>query len=234
MSKEIIKKTKDYDKFQIFTYNRPVNAKLVKSIMDSIQKIGYMEAKPVLVDKDFNIIDGQHRFTACKNLDIPVPYVITDVDPKEAMVQLNARQAQWNSGNYIHMWADSGIKCYQHLINYDKNHGFGLPLSMVIVFKSDPALALIKKGHRFSINENAEKIGAFIKSCDMVPYHRTTHFVRAIVKLFTMTNEEQREKIKASLISLPQQAKMADYMVAFENIVNKGVHNKNRVSFSSK
>lgn len=234
--KEIIKKTKDYDKFQVFTFNRPINEGLVKSIMKSITKIGYIEAKPILVDKTFAIIDGQHRFNACKNLGIDVYYSVTSADPKEAIIELNAQQSRWALSNYIHMYAESGVKCYQHLIDFENRRRLGISNSIYVLFSGGGDLSeskKIKEGYKFSINTNAEKIAHFILSCE-VPYNKSSHFVKAIVKLFKVGTEEHRAKVLAHIVSVSQQANMAGYLAAFENIVNRKVRNQNRVSFQSK
>lgn len=85
-----VQRTKNYDQFKVFDFNRAINKGLVNKLMESINEIGYMPGKPVIVDKDMAIIDGQHRFTACVNLGIEVEYVITDVDAHTAVIQLNA------------------------------------------------------------------------------------------------------------------------------------------------
>jgi hypothetical protein len=230
----LIKKTKDYGKFKVFTINRPINEGLVKKIMSSIEQIGYIEGKPILVDKTFTIIDGQHRFTACERLGIEIVYSMVNekLDPKEVIVQLNAQQRSWNAGNYIHMWAESGIKCYKELLDFEERRQFGINNSMTICFKGDLSMKKIKEGHRFPINEHKEKTAAFIIQCaDIVPYWKTSKFVQAATALFKVATTDQIKKVISGLISVPQMAKYSDYLTAFENIINKGLRDKNRVSF---
>lgn len=234
MAKETIKTTKDYKLFKVYTSNRPINEGLVKRLMESIKEIGYIEGKPVLVDPEHTIIDGQHRYTACVRLEIPVPYVVTQADPQKAIIQLNAQQVNWKVGDYIYNWAQQGVKCYMHLLDFEKRRGLGVSNAIYILFNQQADTnKKIKAGFKFTINGNAEKIGAFIKDCDQLPYYKSAMFVRALVAVWDSCDEDQIEKLKLGMISLKQQPNSAAYIQAFENIVNKGLAVKNRVSFKA-
>lgn len=229
-----ILKTKDYDKFHKFDFNRGINNGLVNRLMESIKEIGYMPGKPIIVDKKMNIIDGQHRFTACVNLGIEVEYVITDVDPHTAIIKLNADQVNWKMIDYVNSWAQQGVKCYEHLLDFEERRGLGITNSVTILFSTNhdsSEMQRIKAGYKFQINPKAETIAAFIAHCKDVPYYKSSYFIRAVVRLFRLANEEQIEKVKNGIISLPQQPTAAAYLAAFENLANRGVHSKNRVSF---
>ena len=58
-----IYKTTNYSIFSFLQGNRSVSKK--NSLVKSIQKIDLTMYKPILVDSEFRIIDGQHRFFAC-------------------------------------------------------------------------------------------------------------------------------------------------------------------------
>lgn len=55
---------------------RPLDPKSVKVIAESIQKNGQLQ--PILVDKNGNLIDGNHRYHACKQLGISVIAKVID------------------------------------------------------------------------------------------------------------------------------------------------------------
>lgn len=55
---------------------RPLDPKSVKVIAESIQKNGQLQ--PILVDKNGNLIDGNHRYHACKQLGISVIVKVID------------------------------------------------------------------------------------------------------------------------------------------------------------
>ena len=236
MSQSTIYKTKDYSKFGVYKFNRTINESLVKKIMESIQDIGYIHGKSLIVDKEMNVIDGQHRLEACKRLKLPIYYMITSSDPQKTIIQLNAKQVGWKMNDYIHSWAGSGIKCYQDLQEFEKKHHLGITNSLLILFDSTTDLADIKNikaGKKFKINPKSEDIVTFIESCNMVPYYKSSYFIKAVVRVYKIASDKHLEKLQHHIISLPQQATAAAYVAAFENLVNKGVMTKNRVSFKA-
>lgn len=230
----IYKKTKDYDKFKFFGFNRPLNEGLVKRLMDSISQIGYMDGSVITVDKDYAILDGQHRFTACMRLGLDINYVISNVNAYDAIIKLNANQVHWTTKDYVHAWAEKGIKCYKYIENFDREHKLGISNSLLIC-STDIAggtdLRAIKKGTPFPINPNSQGILDFMKACEAVPYWKSSTFVKALVRLFKVSNDKQRAKIIVNIISIPQQATPNDYLSVFENIANRKMKKSNHVSF---
>ncbi len=231
--------TKEYDKFQLFTFNRPIIDGLVKELMESIKENGYFPGKDVLVTQDFTIVDGQNRFEACRRLGVEVPYefLAEGVDPHKAVIALNANQRRWSLENYIHAWAESGVKCYQDLLVFEAQHKLGVSNSILILFGGNKCdgtdTKRIKAGYNFKLNPKATEIAWYISGCSMVPYHRTSKFVQAVIKLHKVADEKAIKKVKSHIISIPQLATLADYLAAFENIVNRGVRKNKHISFKT-
>ena len=74
--------TKDFSIFDRIVGNRvPTTARAetnINHIIKSIQK-KYVPL-PILVNKHMKVIDGLHRLETHRKLDIPIRYIITDVD----------------------------------------------------------------------------------------------------------------------------------------------------------
>ena len=119
--------TTDYSKFQFLDYNRTVVPKRVQNIIESITKIGYVKSEPILVDENYFIIDGQHRFMACKELGLPIHYEYKelDIDNKEAMLLLNKNQQIWRLEDYAQSWAKEGIAFYLEYICFENLYKLG-------------------------------------------------------------------------------------------------------------
>ena len=71
---EQIKVTTNYDLFSFMPGNRDIAKK--NMLVKSIEKIDLTEYKPIIVNENYVIIDGQHRFMACKELEKPIYYII--------------------------------------------------------------------------------------------------------------------------------------------------------------
>ena len=84
--------------------NRPINKSNVKKLKIEISKVGIIN--PILVDSNFNILDGQHRFAALKELGRSVPYIINQTLSPEYIPKLNASGTAWKLWDYICSYAN--------------------------------------------------------------------------------------------------------------------------------
>lgn len=222
-------KTLDYSIFKFMASNRGINEGLVKRLITSIKKIGYIEGKPIIVNQDMVIVDGQHRFEACKRLQLPIHYSISNVSSEEAMIHLNMNQQIWRLEDYIHSWANRGKQVYKDLIEFEKQYKLGTSNNLVIFRTSTRKADDVRNGVEFNVNPKAHNIATFILDCKpFLPYYANKVFVQSVVILFKNCNEKQIEKVKNKIFGVKQQAKVIDYLSIYENILNKynkGVNN---------
>lgn len=111
-----IKKSKEYEKFSYYRFNREIDKSKVSKIADSIVK--YDVLRPILVDHTLFIIDGQHTFEACRMVDCEVPYIIMNIDTEKIpplMATLNSTSKTWALSNYLDMWSSLNRKSYIYL-----------------------------------------------------------------------------------------------------------------------
>lgn len=69
-----IQKTTDYKLFKKLDGNRDV--KKTNALVKSIREFDLTMYSPIIVSVDFRIIDGQHRFAACRELGLPIYYIV--------------------------------------------------------------------------------------------------------------------------------------------------------------
>jgi hypothetical protein len=88
--------TKNYSIFKKIALNRDLRdrPKLYKSMKEHGQLI------PIMVDVNFNVIDGQHRLNFCKELNIPVKYQVTDLETKH-IFEINNNAKVWRPIDYL-------------------------------------------------------------------------------------------------------------------------------------
>jgi ParB-like chromosome segregation protein Spo0J len=70
-----IYKTKEYNKFKILKGNRTIPRNRVEKIKQSIEEVGCI-INPIIVNENYEIIDGQGRFTALQESDKDIYYII--------------------------------------------------------------------------------------------------------------------------------------------------------------
>lgn len=108
--------TTDYSLFSFIDANRKVVNTHVNKLKDSIEESGnFTEVVPILVNGRMEIIDGQHRFTALKELGLPVHYTIVEGTNAHTARTMNAFQRNWMPMDYLESYASEGIQSYVKL-----------------------------------------------------------------------------------------------------------------------
>lgn len=217
--------TTNYSKFKLLRSNRPISRGLVERLKQSIGKIGYQKSREILINDQFEIIDGQHRFTACQELEIPVPYEIREkvkgVSDNDVMIELNSKQNVWRLSEYIGHYAKEGVRCYKYILEFEEKYYLGISNSISICLDNKNDFDKIKKGISMPINPKAEDIAEFIIACKLLPFSKKSHFVYAVTVMFRKAKKKDIDKVLKKHTSMTQQPSRQAYMNLFCNIINK-------------
>lgn len=107
-------RTHDYSQFIPLASNRHISKAHIKNLKASIEeKPSMSEYRPILVNENKEIIDGQHRFAALQELGYPVYYVEAPGLNIDDARKLNIGQRNWTEVDYAQSYADSGDKDYE-------------------------------------------------------------------------------------------------------------------------
>jgi hypothetical protein len=99
--------TKNYKLFKFLDNNRDPNQKIFSKLLKSIAENGIQI--PVVVNKDFQIIDGQHRFWALKKLGYKIPYIISKTWKEDKhTIEINNTGSKWSAMDFANYAAESG------------------------------------------------------------------------------------------------------------------------------
>lgn len=227
-------KTTNYELFSFFPENRPISKGNIEQKKKSIQKIGYIEACPILVNENFQIIDGQHRFLALKELKMPIVYVIECINSHEAMIELNRNQQIWRLAEYVNHYAALGRE--EFIILRDMQNKYS-KLGSTAIFscfgiKSANHSKPIKLGEKLKINKNGEDVIKYLLRFNKLEFYKRRDFVNAIEFAFNNLNYENIEKLVRKQLQIPLMASRTAYLICFENILNHNVREANRISLS--
>lgn len=127
--------SRDYTKFKLIAGNRAVNRAKVESLMESIEKNPL--AKPIDVNENFEIIDGQHRLEAWRELGMPVIFI---VHPGWGLIQvpiLNSNQNNWKTTNFVDSFIQQGKKEYEVYQEFADRWGFGPGVNIMLLCGGD-------------------------------------------------------------------------------------------------
>lgn len=111
--------TRNYDMFRFLDGNR--ETKHYKKLIKSLMAIGILY-QPILVNEKYEIVEGQGRFLAMRELNLPILYVVQNGVGIEECRYLNSSSTNWNIKNYVHSYAQGSDRkiAYQYLEQLQK------------------------------------------------------------------------------------------------------------------
>lgn len=119
-------KTYDLSIFKSIDGNRVPNLQHIRRLTESL-KVHGMKCNPILVNEKMEVIDGQHRLQAAKNVNTFVYYIVVNGYKLEEVHTLNLNQKNWTKRDYMDGYAEMGIESYIKLREFlQKNYDFTL------------------------------------------------------------------------------------------------------------
>jgi hypothetical protein len=219
----------DYSKFKIAVGNRPVNElhlqRLIKNFKDN-----YL-GTTIIVNENYEIIDGQHRYFACKKLGLDFNVEIKKGFGVKEMQVLNANAKNWTCFDYLESYIVQNNENYKILKNYMKK--YKLPITICIQLLggcvNGDGVKIFQNG-KFEVKElrEAEILGESLQTIGLFykDYTRRS-FVNAIIKLNKNKDfdiDEFIEKIQGC--DIKTYSKVEDYITRIEQIYNYRRRNK--------
>ena len=118
----MILETSDYSIFQKHSSNRNIDKSNLNKIINSIKARNLLYLRPIIVNKNFEIIDGQHRLEAAKYLELPVFYQIQPEAVDEDIILLNDNMKRWTIDDYLNYYLSKGNIEYTKLNEFIKKY----------------------------------------------------------------------------------------------------------------
>jgi hypothetical protein len=113
----MIYRTEDDSIFNLHQNNRPINTTNVRKKMKSLTRVRKL-LSPIKIDKNFNVIDGNHRIVAIRELKrngiiIPISFYISEDDSESNMIEMNVEVRTWKLKDYVLKYAKQGKEQYK-------------------------------------------------------------------------------------------------------------------------
>jgi hypothetical protein len=105
-----VMKTDDYEKFKIIAGNRLIKPSNVRNLVESMKERLLM--CPIIVNQYMEVIDGQHRLVALKELKLPVYYIMVKGYSIREVQMLNSYQKDWSVTDFMECYAGEGKESY--------------------------------------------------------------------------------------------------------------------------
>ena len=116
---------KDYGAFKIIKSNRNINRSHLLKLIKSMKEEYHADACPMTCNEKFEIIDGQHRYKAAMELELPVYYLIKEGLTIKQAVQMNINSKNWKDWDYQKHYSEEGNPDYKRYKLFRTEFEFG-------------------------------------------------------------------------------------------------------------
>ena len=220
--------TKDYEMFKLLKGNRDKNISNYKKLKESIMQKHITESA-IIVNEHMEIIDGQHRYWALKDLGYEISYVIGEGLTKKDAQLLNIASRTWSMYDFLKSYADDGMKEYVRTKEFLKVYNFKIIETLAMLSNRDHARGShatnFKNGTFTIVNYKlAEKYAKDILSFkELYKGVRRRSFVFAMLTCFKTEGfdvEIFRSKLSYQSEKLKEYARTQDCLLAIQSIYN--------------
>lgn len=233
-----IQVTRDYDQFQLMEANREQSRGHVEAVKAAFEEVGNLtRVQPILVNDRMEIIDGQHRFTACKELGEPIYYTtISGLGVSDAR-QMNILHRKWEFADYARSYALSGDVNYQRYLqlvdDYGFNHGVTLIYSMGEAHKG--LFKDFRQGNYTLTPEEAsaarQRLDNLAEVAEIAPLAKSRQFAVAYLQAMRNENFDKSRfisRLERNPHMLTRQGGVPEYLRTIEDIYNHNINAENR------
>ncbi len=122
---------RNYSLFKDFNGNRNVNKIHLKRLQKSMEE-EYLKI-PIIVNENYEIIDGQHRYLACKELKLPIFFIKIKGYGLKQIQRINSNVKQWSFNDYLSTYADEELPEYIKVRKFINKYEFGQNESLAML-----------------------------------------------------------------------------------------------------
>ncbi len=190
-----MEKTKDYGRFIFRSDNREkIDYNHVRRLITSIKARNMLDMRPVNINKKWEILDGQHRVLAAKELGVDIYYTIEESIDIPDIILLNTSKS-WGDRDYMNYYLKHDKQEYAKLNTFIVENKIELRVALSLTMGSGKNIHADFRagnyqfeGQHFNdkITLVRETIAYIIKMNGTAgsQYTKTSRFWKALIKLF--------------------------------------------------
>ena len=171
-----VQSTRDYTSIKKTSGNRSIDPANVAAIKESMKEEQLIV--PAIVNEYMELIDGQHRLTACAELGLPFYYIVVVGYTLRHVQQINANAHNWSTQDYLESFVERYDMGEKEFTRYKELSGlmaeFSIPLAT--------ARALSDIYYTLNFRKKAFEKGTFV--------FRDKNTFRRLASILTMFKEK--------------------------------------------
>lgn len=227
-----VKSTIDYDIFKFRDDNREkIDLNHVKKIVESIKSVDLLEMRPISVNSDMEVMDGQHRLLAAKQLGRPIFYQVKESLCSKDIILMNISKS-WTSTDYLNYYIKNGHECYINLKNFMKDNNITLKIALGLTMTQSREQQAKFRNGQYNFEPEAVKDDMVIcwKTIDYIKkmngysaYTSSGRFWKALTILVRHSQFDQDKwasNLERMIEKLGPRARTEDYLKLFSEIHN--------------
>jgi hypothetical protein len=232
--------TMDYNIFKTIDSNRPVVEAHVRHLMEQIGQKDLLHLRPIDVNADFGVVDGQHRLEAARRLGRPIYYQVSQLTDDD-MAALNRASRNWKNTDYLHYWVRKGNPHYVALADFMARHPQVILSSaqQLLTPQSVRLAAQFREGlYQVEDMERAEKVMVFLDAVASEAKYKFAHdvrFITAIMWSWTRVKGFDPDTLLRKILLQPTElvrcATLGQFMTLLERLYNYKTTEKLQVRF---
>lgn len=225
--------TTDYFLFKPIDGNRNKNVLHLKRLKQSMEQ-NYLFTV-IIVNENYEIIDGQHRFEIIRELELPLNYIVCEGYGLNEVHVLNANSKNWAFDDYLNGYCNLGYKDYIIYRDFKNKYGYQHQICQRLLYgQSNGDTSKVFQAGKFKVNHFSEAV----KYAEMIPLVKPYYtgytrqgFVLALLTVLKNPNfsfNEFLRKLEIQPTSLKDCAKVQGYIALIEDIYN--YHRKEKIN----
>lgn len=232
-------KTTDFDLFHKIEGNRKIKPAHVANLVSAFDADpNIAKYNPIIVNEEYGIIDGQHRYEALKKLGLPVYFIKENYLTLDDVIALNSGQKAWTPQDFAESWIERGRMEYQTYLDFKSEYGLNHDVLLRYLALDKPMTTTMYKAGKF-VPTDVEKSRELCNDLvSLKPYYnRWNNRAFALGFYYLWKNPQYKHKRMLDKVSrysdrVSDRGTPEQYADMLSEIYNFGVQEQNRVWFA--
>lgn len=240
----VILQTKNYGMFKFDPLNRAIRQDKLDRLYTAVEVKNLLHLFPIVVTRDFVIVDGQHRCKVAEALDTPIYYIVSSQMRIEDAARVNNNTDSWKQADYLQHWCGLGLPDYLRLKEFWEQRQWMTPATAVSLCHTGsnttglmgekPPNRLFADGEYIANNlDGAERIATMVCGFKTwVAFWKDRPFISAIRNLDSNVDYDHArmmQKMQYQSSKLVRCASAEDYIAVLNTIYNYKVPDDRKV-----
>jgi hypothetical protein len=234
-----VKVSSNYDAFAFIETNRDTMKGHINNLKKAFEEHGNLtKVQPIVVNENLEVIDGQNRLIAAKELHEPVYYrVVPGLTIHDAR-SMNILHNKWEVLDYAKSYAVSGNQHYQVYLQIREEYGFSHKVLLLYLSGNanhGPIYKQFREGdfQVYDIAQSRNLLDKLSEVWQLLPF-RNYGMAEALLRAFKAEGYDQKRMIQRLIVNVD---KLRPFVAAKDNIrqledlYNTGLRDHNRVRF---